>query len=336
MVYLSFIYYYFGPVCFATYLAGLVLFKDKQSVVDIFFLFFVLFLFAFHFYHHSFYFILYKARFFFGFLSFYFYFKNYTINIKRLLIFLVFLTLFEAVAINTIVDASTLPNFPEKEKAMSHFAIVGHYQRPYSFAGNASVGSALIVALLSMSKVPTLIYISSIFTVFVFASGTGFLSLTLYFILNSWNFIRGHFIRFVLLLLIVALGLYYIGQSEYFSGSLVKISYKYYDYLIKFKLLQINEAIFNRFSIFDYLLGYTGATAIDDPAGDFGMLSYFFYYGVAGIIITGLIIIRNLNKSNYKTVIILLVSSVHYPVIFFLPGQVIFAYALNYKKSLIK
>ncbi|MGB5144048.1 MAG: hypothetical protein WBO22_11265 [Shewanella indica] len=111
-------------------------------------------------------------RFYFGFLVFYVVFKYSTFRFSdaHFRILCVLITL-EAVLINTIIDPQIMPNFPDAS-AYSHFNPVG-YQRPYSFSGNASVTSLLMVVLFSLLRFRIGNLIALSFCIALLSSGVG-------------------------------------------------------------------------------------------------------------------------------------------------------------------
>ena len=90
-------------------------------------------------------------RFFLGSFLFYLYFRN-KINLNHDLIFyiFVFVTIIETILVNTVISASSMPNFPSIDS--KHLAIGDAYQRPSSFGSLTSISACLVVMLLFISK----------------------------------------------------------------------------------------------------------------------------------------------------------------------------------------
>ena len=94
------------------------------------------------------------------------------------------------------------------------------------------------------------------------------------------------------------------------------------------------NAIFTQFELHNYLFG--GLNIINGQSGfggDFGWLWLFMCFGLLSFLILIPLIISNINKYNFIPVLILLISTFHYPVIFYISGQIVFAYALTRNKK---
>lgn len=63
--------------------------------------------------------------------------------------------------------------------------------------------------------------------------------------------------------------------------------------------------------------------------GDFGLLAFVLSNGFLGLIIFVIIMLIFINKFNAFPIILLMLSTLHYPVMFFLPGQIIFGLLLS-------
>tara|TARA_B100000242_G_C42835142_1_gene387953 strand:- start:30 stop:278 length:249 start_codon:yes stop_codon:yes gene_type:complete len=66
-----------------------------------------------------------------------------------------------------------------------------------------------------------------------------------------------------------------------------------------------------------------------DAGGDFALLGFFKSNGILGLVILLTIIYSNINRFNYLPILIMIVFSLHYYIIFSGPGQLIFAYLLS-------
>lgn len=269
-------------------------------------------------------------RFYWGWIIFYFIFKANVVNEKMLgnaFVLLCVITLVEAILINSVISAITLPNFPVADASMTDFAIPGNYQRPYSFGASATVGSSLLVVLMAISKVRGWRLWLGVFTVFVFASGTGIFILLLFLLVKYPKWMMKA--SFLLMLATLVMG-YFLPQqtSDLFNLYNSKIGPEYLEFLIDFKLSQINEYIdaLDTYMIFFGGLGeYRG--------GDFGFLAFILANGILGLLLFLMILFYRTNKKNRFPIFLIVLSSFHYPVMFFLPGQMIFGWLLSNRKD---
>lgn len=261
------------------------------------------------------------VRFYFGFVIFYLVFKTLQISLQKFFIFFLIVTLIEVVLINFFIDPKLMPNFPSEE-AYSHFST--GFQRPYSFSGNASVASTLIVVLGLLYAVNLLKKLFVFINVIIFSSGAGLFS----YVLSL--FYKKKLFKILLIFSLLITVLIFFSKSQLPINS--KVSYDYINLLWEYKQYQINAELVN-FSTLELLIGSIDKAVISGYGSDFGYLYFYKSFGLIGVIFLFWIIIRSLNKKNFFPLIILLLSSFHYPVIFFLTGQIIFAYLLNYKKN---
>lgn len=260
------------------------------------------------------------VRFYFGFVIFYLVFKTLQISLQKFFIFYIMAILIEVVLINFFIDAKLMPNFPSEE-AYSHFST--GFQRPYSFSGNASVASTLLVVLGLLYATNSLKKSFVFISVIIFSSGAGFFS-----------YILSFFYKVTLFKILVLLSFFFILIALFYNSQLSiveKVSYEYINILWELKQYQIIDEL-DDFSTLELLIGSIDKAVISGYGSDFGYLYFYKSFGFIGIIFLFWIIIRSLNKQNSIPLIILLLSSFHYPVIFFLSGQIIFAYILNYKR----
>jgi hypothetical protein len=261
---------------------------------------------------------LYVIRYYWGFLLFYLIFNklNVKINVDKVLWFLSALTIIEAVLVNTVIPVSFFPNYPSSEGAFSHIAEIGNYQRPYSFGGNASVTSTILVALLSASKIDWRGRVIASIAIICCMSGTGFVALSIYILFRASRPVY-------LLIIFVLIGL--IG-----SNLVYKISAEYIYYLFQFKVAQITEQL----SLSSWFIGDSlmdGVAGIAGLSGDFALLTFLQFNGLIGLMLFVFVICMNIKKTNNIPLLIMVFGAFHYGVIFYFPGQIIFGYFLNLK-----
>lgn len=269
-------------------------------------------------------------RFYFGFLVFYVTFKYSTFRFNdthfRVLCALIIL---EAVLINTIIDPHVMPNFPDSS-AYSHFNL-GGYQRPYSFSGNASVTSLLMVVLFSLLRFRIGNLIALSFCIALLSSGVGIFS---YFLLLLYIFSRSFstFLLLALALVVAACFIFFVGGG---IGDLTflssKVSNEYILFLFDFKIEQIRN-VYHGFTAMDFLIGNIDNYQRIGLGGDFGWLYFISGFGFLGLVFIFFFLFFKLNKSNYYPLIMMIIFTLHYPAMFFLPGQVVLGYVLNQKR----
>ena len=93
-------------------------------------------------------------------------------------------------------------------------------------------------------------------------------------------------------------------------------------FLIELKISQISIA-FNNMQVVDFLFG-SGYI----KGGDFVWLHFFRAHGLFGAFVMALLILTNINKKNAFGVLIIVLMTGHYFVLFSLPGQLITGYLL--------
>uniref|UniRef100_UPI004049DF82 hypothetical protein n=1 Tax=Flavobacterium sp. TaxID=239 RepID=UPI004049DF82 len=263
----------------------------------------------------------YYFRFFWGALFLLPVFYNVEVDFETVFIFC-FLALFlESTLINTVIDPRILPNFPSSE-AHSHFSELGSYQRPYSFGANSSVTSSLFVVMFSLiSRSRRYIFILPlILSLIILSSGSGFFVFLVYLLFSR--------IQFLILLLFVFFVIYYtillsLDESNFIFSVFYKISGEYVSGLYEFKLLQISE--YFDFSLISKWIGiYDVENTLIGFGGDFGIASFVYQYGYVGVFIY-LLFFFFTSKDTLLPYLLLLISTFHYPTLFFVPGQIIFA-----------
>lgn len=309
MAYMPFAYYYIGPIAFISYIMVGRLLLGRFSRWGLFFclgfMMYVSWLLVGNGIVNG----LYIVRFFWGFLLFYLIFRSgIQIQADKLLIFLSALTILEAVLVNTVISAELLPNYPPADPTTP----VGAYVRPYSFGGSASVTSVILVALLAISKLGMRGKSLAVAAISACASGSGFVALAIYCLGISPLFIR--------LLMVPA----FIGII--FSNLIYRMSASYISFLLEFKMRQIMSEMPLDSLLLGAILPYK-----ESMGGDFAGLSFLTLNGLIGVMFFGAVISLNINKRNWLPILIMMVGALHYGVIFYLPGQLIFGYLLNLK-----
>ena len=265
---------------------------------------------------------IFSFRFYFGFILFYLLFRKYKLyNFNIVFIIVTVFIWIEFLLINTVISPELLPNYPNLS-ASSHHSTNVIFNRPYSFGCNASVSSSLFVVIfyLTSDKFKNfLTHLLFIITISIFMSGTGMICLAIF-----------YFSKFLTLFFILLFSIpliYYINQISFFH----KISYEYLAILLDYKLYQLSM-IFENYVFLSFLFGDIDGISLEAYGSDFGWPIFVSCYGIIGLFIVLSIIFYNINKSNFLPIFILLISTFHYPTIFFFSGQVFLGYLLNYKR----
>ncbi|MCT7958203.1 hypothetical protein NG795_23375 [Laspinema sp. D3] len=281
----------------------------------------------------------------FGFIVYYVYFKSLNdynfLNLRKLLLYLSLLTIFEAFLVNTFVPVEFLPNYPDPNIATVRTALFGFYQRPYGFCGQPSVTSSVLVSLMSLQednikikhKNNKFAEILPVIAVLLCVSGVGYLALCILFMLRKFK-------NFSLFITVTPalLGSYFVVASFFEQlGThipITKISPWYILFLWDFKFNQFFESYNLSDGIYRIWFGQIFTTKeTTQIGGDFGWINFFSVSGILGLLIIIITIVMHLNKRNYKTIIILVVTTFHYATIFHIVGQAVFAYALCLKSK---
>lgn len=325
---LSFLHYY---TRFTGFLAYIYFFKRtiKLTYVDIIAIACLILLHFLHFFDgKSWLNIAIDLRFWWGWLLFYFILKDRSIPIHLIanaLVVLSFIVLLETVLINTIIDPWMLPNFPPNDGTVGEYSFVVSYQRPYAFGASATVGSSLVVALIALSRIRGWRLWLSSFVVFIFVSGTGIFALGLLFLIRYQKLI----IKSIIPGFLIILSFYYL-LPELFNLVIFelgrKIGFEYANILFWIKLNQIQQG-FAELNNFELFFGDRDG----GRGGDFGGLLFILSNGILGALVFLLIIVNRINKENAVPLVLLLITSLHYPVIFFIPGQMVFGLLLGMK-----
>lgn len=339
---------FFSPYGLIAYIIGFKTLAKRYNRFDIFLIIIFLFLLmvTIFYCYQNLYYGLNAFRFFFGFMLFYFAFNsNYEINFNNLFKFLFIIIFIEAILVNNFINAWELPNYPElvNGKLSSHYAYENfNYQRPYSFAAMANVTSPLIVAIFALSNYDRFIHYLFLLTIVtIIMSGTGFIALgLLLFLRRKIFFIILMFMFLFLFSLVLGSGFSELLSARVSPESIVKLLF------LKINQISLNsdlvtgsiiglQNIFSQFSYSNVIFGGLEILSKSNLGygGDFGWLWLYVSYGFFGIFFYLILILKNINKNNFIPIAIMILATFHYPVIFFLSGQILFAYMLNIKNK---
>ncbi len=316
---LTIFHYYIGWMTFIVYPYIMIKSKQKLPILDWCFLFFIFIWLligvllngpesAFK-----------SIRFFFGFFFFYLYFRKIgeDININALLIVLMLMVVVEAIAVNFFISPQSLPNYIVLDEfgGNSHIASSGFYQRVYSFGANASVSSVLLVAVLSISSVRMTTKVLFIIPQLLISSGSGILVYVIWLYSKTKN-----------KLTLIVLTLCFLTLTPFLYESMIvdKFSFEYFEVLANLKINEI-EAVLDQRGLLSVLIG---SVDIKDVGGDFALFSFYRNYGIAGSLILFFLIVSKINSRNFIGIVVIVVTTLHYHVLFSVPGQFIAGYLL--------
>ena len=316
VMFFAMFYYYIGPFSFVAYFLALFNSKIKLlSLVDWFIILSLAITLSFAIYVDDLVDSIIIFRFNWGFLFFYLFFKSspdLNLNISKLLFILIAITLIESILINTIIDVALLSNYPGQELSNEI------WQRVNGFGGNASVLGGLLVVILSISAQSTGLIFATFLTIILIGSGSGLLSFILYMILAKYKY-KGLILSIILLIFFLV----YQLNENIFS----KISIEYIAFLYDLKLTQIDNKLYES----SLLQLFFGTLNRDASGGDFLWLSFYKMFGIFGVFLMSIALLRHINKKNAIGIFLIVLFTLHYFILFSLPGQLIIGYLLALK-----
>ena len=219
----------------------------------------------------------------------------------------------ESILVNSLLDAASLPNYSGSDITnSSHFS--SDWQRAYTYGGNASVASVLLVAIMAYARPKFLVVSITGVAVVMLGSGSGMLVYMAYFVYFSKNSMK-------IFYLISALFVTLIASKVDF---LYKISLEYMIIILEIKMSQVVE-------ISSYMNGFellSGTGSAMHTGGDFLWQSFYHVHGLLGLLLMILILFSHMNHFNRFPLMIIFLMTTHYFVLFSLPGQLIAGYLL--------
>jgi hypothetical protein len=280
--------------------------------------------------------VLKNFRFWYGVVIFIFLFKvtkNINLLTSGLFRLVCLLVIAEAILVNTLVDPASFYTTSDSEIGV----LMGWYQRPLSFAGNASMSSVALVVLYflierlnrkSFSKADLLLLL---ITVIVFCSGAGFgIFLVMLLFRRFFDFrsvSRSGRIRNALTLTLSFIGAYILAtniDSEYFP----KFSLEYVKFIFTYKASQVSNIFFSDFTAM--ILGSQIHDYLPITSGDFGWFLFFYTNGVLGTLVF-IFLLSSFYAGGIRmlpVLLLLLLGSLHYPAAMTYAGQLLLAFIL--------
>jgi hypothetical protein len=313
--FLSFFYYFIGSIGFVSYFYAVIKTRFVLPRKDWLIILGLIGLFIISSINATLWDSLITYRFHFGFFIFYLFFRNKTnrFDIKKLLGLMLLMVIAESILVNSLLDAASLPNYSGSDITnSSHFS--SDWQRAYTYGGNASVASVLLVAIMAYARPKFLVVSITGVAVVMLGSGSGMLVYMAYFVYFSKNSMK-------IFYLISALFVTLIASKVDF---LYKISLEYMIIILEIKMSQVVE-------ISSYMNGFellSGTGSAMHTGGDFLWQSFYHVHGLLGLLLMILILFSHMNHFNRFPLMIIFLMTTHYFVLFSLPGQLIAGYLL--------
>jgi hypothetical protein len=268
----------------------------------------------------------------FGFIIFYIMFSAMkgAVNKETIGIMMALFIISEAILINTVVDPHLLGNFPSfngvipDDHLTSYF---GFYRRPYGYGTNASMTSTMLVVMYSISdRTKTKRLLATAILLSASITGYGLFLIALFLVSK-----RKVLITIVLGSLLIAIQIILQQIDVHFA---YRVSPQFVWMIIEYAF----EQNLNLLRPDDYSILFGTNYLIDGEAiylTDNGMAPFFY---TNGLLLTFAYLGTPFWQGSYKSkipFILLFVGIFHYPAIFTMPGQVLFALLLTNKLTTI-
>jgi len=337
MYVLSLLYYYLGSVrvIFSLYYAvGWVLIFSKERIKRVEFLtllFVFLYVIVKVFQTGSFVAPLLYIRLYWGFIFLYFLCRRFKLkDPASFFIICAVLTIVEYIAIRVNLSIKDiLLNYDGTfDRQVEYLGLIGGV---HSFGANRTVTGSLMLAAYIFFDTrkeyysPKIKYLM-LFSSFICFSGTSFILMVVYFLYK-----KSKSKIIIILLPLLAVGVFFL-QSIW-----TRIQWKYIEIIYIYKSKQIMDNFeFLTENFLSLLFGtakiVTNSLEVESYGmlvGDFSFLDFFLRNGLIGLIFFIYFVYSNVNKNNFIVIVFLLISTLHYHVIFSFPGQMFFAYFLS-------
>lgn len=285
-----------------------------------------------------------SLKYYFGFTLFLLIFHSSSNRINNNLLLLFILLIISIAVEYLIINYHLLPreywfNVAHADGSLLHPQTEGQ-MRPYGIGKNATMTATLVTVLyvhlmteinsryINSFKAKIILTLLFIATIVLLRSGLGFfISMLAIFFVVANSLKKKIIYSFVFFIVFVVV--FYIIESNLDDFS--RFSLSYVDYLIGFKANQIFVTLLlENYGAIEFLFGATNQTGFSN---DIGWIPFFYNTGVYGLLLYAFIITKSINRYNSKSLFILLLSAWHYPAIFSIPGQILFAYLLSKRKS---
>lgn len=279
-------------------------------------------------------------KYYFGFIVFMMFFYSSSNKIHNNLVLLL-VVLFVSIFVEYfIINYNLLPqeywfNVTNSDGILSHPQTEGE-MRPYGIGKNATITATLLVSFyvhimtevnykyLTNFKIKLIITILFLISIIFLRSGTGyFLTIIAFYFIFANTLLKK--IIYGLIFGIIFGIIFYIIESNLEGFS--RFSLSYVEYLVVFKSEQIFVTLLPQdYTIVNFLFGALNQRGFTN---DIGWVPFFYSVGLFGLSLYLIILLWGINKYNKKSIFILLLGAWHYPAIFSIPGQILFAYLLS-------
>lgn len=300
-------------------------------------------------------------RFYFGFVIFYLFFTLYDfrkINLKFVLLFLMFWLLAEILLINTILDQALI------QSDFRDTTFFGFYYRPYSFNTNPTATAGILIMIyyfienILKENLDIKLLLFFALCIFLILSTTGYILFMIYLVLRFVIHTKNRLINFIPIVIFFVFISYlsllfppnvYSFDNVYYNFE--KISGRYLIYVYELKKLQILDYLF-QLKQFSTIFQFFGSTEMHflgncnnafiqmadtcysrkvGIGGDFGIINALHQIGIFGLLtLVSLFFLLKNNKLNYAGLYFLIIASLlHYSPIFMPLGQIFLAYILQ-------
>lgn len=283
-------------------------------------------------------------KYYFGFTIFLLLFYSSSNKIKNSLVLLIVIFIISIIIEYFIINYQLLPreywfNVARPDGTLSHVQTEGD-MRPYGIGKNATITATLLVSFyvhimtevnykyLTNLKLKLIITALFLISIIFLRSGTGYFLTIIAFYFIFANTLSKKIIYGLVFGVVFGI-IFYIIESNLEGFS--RFSLSYVEYLIGFKSEQIFITLLPQdYSFINFLFG-----ALDQRGftNDIGWVPFFYSVGILGLFMYMIILLWGVNKYNKKSIFILLLGAWHYPAIFSIPGQILFAYLLSRRKK---
>jgi hypothetical protein len=257
--------------------------------------------------------------------------KIHTPNINRITVFLSAWTLGEFLLIRLIPELThVMPNYDGSFSITQTAHILGGV---HSFGGNRSVTATILLALfifLESAQPQRKLRYLPLIACFMAASGTAYILFFVYLLIKY----AARALPVIIIILALGLILFFKDGDDFLID---KFNSEYLDFLWGYKYDQIVDYWSNIGNISDLFFG-KGSGAFDSLSeeigqygssyGDFIFLDFIARFGLVGVLLLSIILIKFTKKNATLPIWCLVVGTLHYHVLFSSPGQVIGAYLL--------
>lgn len=286
-----------------------------------------------------------QFKYYFGFLVFLMLFSSVKLRLNNDLYFLFVVLSLSIIAEYFIINYNLLPmkywvNVTNVDGELLHIQTFGA-MRPYGIGKNATITATIVIVLFVhlMFETQNRYFQSSylkkaflialyFYVIFVLQSGLGyFISLiVIYWLIPEDSKYKILKIYATLLFFLAVFYIFYYIQ-QVIGDEFARFSISYVLYLIDYKTEQILVGLLpENFSFINFAFGALGQRSFTN---DTGWIPFFYAVGVMGLFLYVYIVMVNINKYNAKSLMLLILAAWHYPAIFSIPGQILFAYLLT-------